>query len=244
MKKVTLLGIFFLSLAFGLLTSSNISFAADKFELVSSDVTVNIEDENEFEGIAAFDIKNKTDQTVNCKVKIMINELGPNHAVALCTFYCFDYVTKDWDGCEEFPLLAGEKTSDVMFPTLQAHCKPNGNKGTTKATYRIYDVNDPSSYLDVPITFNFGITSVNDMNADSFVAAYPNPTDGILSVYSEHQNIKSIKVYSLSGEMVLREDNMLGNAKALDLSRVAKGSYLMKIELADGSMRSSTIIVE
>ena len=53
---------------------------------------------------------------------------------------------------------------------------------------------------------------------------YPNPSSGIFT-FNESQNIKTVEVFNILGELVLRQ----GNAKIINLQAFPKGIYVARI---------------
>ena len=66
---------------------------------------------------------------------------------------------------------------------------------------------------------------------------YPNPVINILSI-SSGEELKEVDVYSLTGVLVKRAE---GNIKTIDMSRLSKGSYLIKVLTASGSVTQKMI---
>lgn len=247
MKKVTVLIalIVFFSIGSTFLGSkANLAHAEGSLILLDSDLDIkHTSVTTELEGQITF--KNVTLDSKTLKVKMIFGEKTTGHTAAICTYYCFPYVSQDWDESETFSLQGGQTSTEANFGApVTVHCKPNGVAGITNVTYRFYDVNNTSDYIDIPVKFTFGETSINDIDSKEFVVAYPNPTNSILSVYSETINIQNIRLYSVSGEEVLNEENIGNNYKTLDLSAIAKGKYLMAIYMADGSRKTQSVVVE
>jgi hypothetical protein len=106
----------------------------------------------------------------------------------MCTYFCYPYVTRTTsykEGSDEIDLPASFKISQVLGYQPTAHLKPNMNTGQSKIRIRFTNVADENDYIDVPYTFNVGITSISEIKPTDFVVAYPNPTNNILSVYSD-----------------------------------------------------------
>lgn len=78
-----------------------------------------------------------------------------------------------------------------------------------------------------------------DLNkAMSNLSVYPNPTKGEISIKSD-KKIKSSEIFDIAGRSILS----FSSEKA-DLSSLAKGAYVLKIEFTDGSSSSEKIIKE
>ena len=63
------------------------------------------------------------------------------------------------------------------------------------------------------------------------VNAYPNPTNGILFLKIENQDIQEVKIYSLYGKEVMRV--LLENKtsiKSVNLQKLARGMYILQVK--------------
>lgn len=247
MKKVAILITMIVFFGFGSIFQASMSnrLYAQSFELVSSDGEKVSANANIGDLLGRINIKNISTEAKDVKVKIQIEEIVAGHSVAICTYFCFPYVNENWDNSEAFALDPAQTTTDLIFGEgMTVHCNPNGNEGTTRVKYIFYDEKNPSDFLEVPFAFRFGETSINDIDPSEFVVAYPNPTNSILSVYSETVSIESINLFSISGEKVFDEMNISNTYKTLDLSSLAKGKYLMFVNMADGTRKTQSVVVE
>jgi len=224
--------------------SSNYLYASNPFEIINSQPFISEPDEHTYQAVTEFDLKNNSSETLECKVKIIMDDLIAGHDVAICTEYCFEFVSQDWDDCPPFFLPAGSKTSDVFGIGIQAYCRPKGISGKSTVTFRTYNVANPEQFVDVQVEFTFGNVSINDVSSENFIVAYPNPTNNILSVYSEQKTINSIALFSMNGEQVLIEQNISNTNKVLNLSNLAKGRYAMVINFSDSNRKIVSVVVE
>ncbi len=241
MKKVTLR--FFGMLAIGIITMFSANYlSAGSFAKVSSDSIINAGIETE-EAIGELNFRNTTFNAVSFKVKMMFEEVAFGHQAAICTIYCYSFTDADWDGSDPQPLEGLQSTTEAFDDIpITVHCKTYGISGTTKLTYRFYNVADADDYIDFPVRFNIGLTSVDD-NKDEQVFAYPNPTNNVLNVNAEKM-IDNIKLYSIKGSEVFDQTNISNNSAALNLSSLSAGKYVMIITLSDGTQRKQSVIVE
>lgn len=242
MKKVT----FLISFLLFLIVSSNISaYSQSSFEITGCDsVITTFQIDKEIE--SQFDIRNLSNSNVTVYPSIIVDELATGHEVSMCTYFCYPYVTRTTsykEGSDEIDLPASYKISQVLGYQPTAHLKPNMSTGQSKIRIRFTNVADENDYIDVPYTFNVGITSISEIKPTDFVVAYPNPTNNILSVYSEILNIEKIEIYDIHGKLVTNEKSSI-NYKALDLSSLAKGNYMMIVYLEDNSMKRLSVVVE
>lgn len=65
---------------------------------------------------------------------------------------------------------------------------------------------------------------------------YPNPTKGEVNIKTD-KKIKSSAIYDLSGKVVSQT-----NSEKINIGSFAKGTYLLKVEFADGSTQTEKII--
>jgi hypothetical protein len=126
-----------------------------------------------------------------------------------------------------------------------------GNAVGTDASDRVYVTGyfagtcdfDPQAATSVPFTSTgqddmflvqlsqsgVGIGEYSEVN---FIQAFPNPTEGIITVTRPHADGPgTIRVFNISGEVLLTEE-ISGLAQQLDLSGYPEGSYF--IEILDG----------
>jgi len=103
---------------------------------------------------------------------------------------------------------------------------------------------DPQPATSVPYTSNgqddmflvklsqSGV-GIGEHSAANFIQAFPNPTDGIITVTRPSADgIGMIRVFNVSGEVLLTEE-ITGFSRQIDLSAYAEGTYF--IEVVDGS---------
>lgn len=87
----------------------------------------------------------------------------------------------------------------------------------------------------------FIVTGIEDDHISGDVSIYPNPSEGIFYIKNESQYpISSMIINTLSGNQVQVLD--LSGKKALDLSFLEKGVYLIKFELNNTALTKKIII--
>ena len=74
-------------------------------------------------------------------------------------------------------------------------------------------------------------------NETTTFAVYPNPTVNMVYVEAgNHNAVRSIKVYSLTGQLVLSQSyNQNTERYSISLQSLAQGTYLLKFETTEGS---------
>ena len=87
------------------------------------------------------------------------------------------------------------------------------------------------------------VLSVNDLDASNF-AIYPNPSENIFNI--KRQNFlgekMNIKVYDVTGKLILNRNNIIKNSYPLDMSNVGKGVYFMRITIDNRSLVKKLIL--
>ena len=109
------------------------------------------------------------------------------------------------------------------------------------ATYSVTATNTSTSCTNsASVTIGVGISENEQVAHD--VIVYPNPTDGKVTVSANHEVIAEIRVFTLDGRMVKRVK--VGDAEAeLHFDRLAKGTYLLQIQLQQGDVVRKKLIV-
>ncbi|MBW7675451.1 T9SS type A sorting domain-containing protein [Chryseobacterium chendengshani] len=83
-----------------------------------------------------------------------------------------------------------------------------------------------------------GTLSTNDIanGKTNSISIYPNPTKGEINIKTD-KKIKSSTVFDLSGKVLLQTDS-----QTVNISSFTKGTYLLKVEFADGSTKTEKVI--
>lgn len=83
-----------------------------------------------------------------------------------------------------------------------------------------------------------GSLAVNDAAniKNNSLNIYPNPTKGEINIKTD-KKIKSSTVFDLSGKVLLQS-----NSEKVNISSFTKGTYLLKVEFADGSTKTEKVI--
>ncbi len=110
--------------------------------------------------------------------------------------------------------------------------------------------NDAGIYFD----FNFPIITNNEVvtvmstasigeSTDSTISVYPNPTNGILNINSDH-SIQTIDILDLNGRMISKYDFTSSNTlQQIDLSQLGTGVYFVTV-MSDLGKSTQELIVE
>lgn len=86
--------------------------------------------------------------------------------------------------------------------------------------------------------FNLDGNSINVIQSNNNFILYPNPTTGILNIYTDNDQF-TINVYNINGSMLLSKNSQ----KQIDLSKYSNGIYIVKI-ITESTAATKKIILE
>ena len=96
-----------------------------------------------------------------------------------------------------------------------------------KVVQGVQVVNNETTFLDVELV---NITTIVEGAAEKNLSIYPNPVRGNYLKVKSDLKITQMWIYSLSGELVLQK-LLNSNSDFIDVSSLAKGSYIIKAEI-------------
>lgn len=141
------------------------------------------------------------------------------------------YQIEDADNTIDF-YTQTDKTADFIGMEI-----PEG-QGTIIGFVTIYKGNNqisPRSKADI-----FPKESAVEEGQSVRFAAYPNPTSGILNLDVDADRC-NVRVFGISGMEVMNLKS-LGGKTQLDLSKLAKGVYVVEIQTAEGTSRTKVVL--
>jgi len=117
---------------------------------------------------------------------------------------------------------------------VQISLTPYVGQANVKVRFR-YVANDADAVAIDNVQVLAG-TLATDEVSKSKTDVYPNPTKGEINIKTD-KKIKSSTVFDLSGKALLQS-----NSEKVNISSFTKGTYLLKVEFADGSTKTEKII--
>jgi hypothetical protein len=117
-----------------------------------------------------------------------------------------------------------------------------GNSSALDVLFNATDVVSDFYACEVNIFNSYcghNFVSISEPTPEYSLSLYPNPTNGLLNL-SADQNIDEIKVYNLSGQLIL---NSIQPNNQIDLSHLESGVYLIEISI-EGSQVIRRIVKE
>jgi len=98
-------------------------------------------------------------------------------------------------------------------------------------------------YVDEIYVYNCSLLAVEDVQKQNGIQVFPNPTSGFVTIQnSKNSNLKNVEVYNVAGQLIQRFDLNNGTQKAsLDMSRLANGTYILKIN-SDNESNTAKVV--
>jgi hypothetical protein len=124
---------------------------------------------------------------------------------------------------------------------LQPYHVDNGLTGIATYRYVAYDSNTLEDLDSIEVEF---VAYANLEEIEVSYNVYPNPTEGELTiVVPENEEIVSIRVYNLSGQLVYNSILAAGQ-NTIDLGAVEAGSYIYSIQNSEAVLRNDRLIIQ
>lgn len=84
-----------------------------------------------------------------------------------------------------------------------------------------------------------GISKLDELNSN--ITVYPNPANEIVTISSD-EVITELKLFKLSGQLVLEENDLNASQTKLDLSQIPTGVYVVSIDTSEGVAHKKLIV--
>ena len=98
------------------------------------------------------------------------------------------------------------------------------------------------SQIVLPIRSNTSYTAIQPEKSNQAFSVYPNPTNGPIGIErSEDLTPYSYKLTTISGQIVKKENNLIGSS-FIDLVTLPRGVYLLTLSTTDGDSYTNKII--
>ncbi|PKR79756.1 hypothetical protein CW751_13605 [Brumimicrobium salinarum] len=172
--------------------------------------------------------------TATDDVTITVNAL-PTVSAGVDQNTCVNYDPIALSGTPSGGTFSGTGVSNDMFDPSAA------GEGTHVVTYTYTDGDGCSNSSTIEITVD-GCASLEDNELNTLIVS-PNPASSFIEVRIEGQNIiKNIQFMSLEGKVVSSTNAVNANAIKIDVSAVAKGTYLVQLSTDKGNLVRKVIV--
>jgi len=115
-------------------------------------------------------------------------------------------------------------------------------KFNSKTLYTI-TLTDANCWGKNSLTSTIDITNagINEVNADKYIAVYPNPTNGIFEISINTIEANSIRVMDINGKTIL-ERKILLSKENIDMTGFSRGVYILNISGKEFSLNKKLIL--
>jgi hypothetical protein len=216
---------------------------AQSFQITNSTPNVSGDGSTTIEGHA--DLKNISSSTKIVRVERIQNTLATGHL----NYFC-------WDEClSPNGNISGNDTilAGATSTKFKAYLTPGGNMGTSTASYKFFDINNPSDSIVQQFTFVISTSTSSDKtlavrNVNELSLAYPNPAgtytriDYELSGSAKEANIK---IYNILGSEIRKIElaNRQGTV-SIDTDSMTEGMYLYSLVVNGKTISTKKFIVK
>lgn len=143
----------------------------------------------------------------------------------------------DFNSITQITFNTGSETSIAIFIravgpyNAGSHGDPSKDKGWMNG--------DSEVRLD-----NLVLTNTTILSTESFLASkfkiYPNPVTDILTVESNNIQVESIKIFSLLGKEVFKQEGL--ETSGVNISSLSSGMYILQIATEEGSLSQKIVV--
>jgi len=85
-------------------------------------------------------------------------------------------------------------------------------------------------------SINCGITGIDEQIKTDFISVYPNPTSGLINIYTK-KSVKQIKIYNSSGELSFATKNT-----TININEFSHGIYYLSVQFETGEIERKKLI--
>ncbi len=138
----------------------------------------------------------------------------------------------------ELTFNSGTETSIAIFG--RGTGRPTTVSADTKANQYAWSNGKHEIRIDYLSLTNESTASVKENFATNF-SLYPNPSKGFINIQSKNVEISKVQLFTVTGQKVLDQKGLVNGG--IDVSKFAKGIYVLKIESGD-KFYTNKVIVE
>ncbi|MEP7239113.1 MAG: GEVED domain-containing protein [Ferruginibacter sp.] len=144
-------------------------------------------------------------------------------------------------------VAGGSSTKNIIIPTnitgphrmrirMQYYVYASGGPCGTYSYGEVEDYTvNVTSAASGPIASKLPLASVKETTGSQLkLSVYPNPAANYLIISYIGEQVKSLKVFDISGRMMMEQANLSGNNR-LDISKLQKGMYLLQLTTQTGN---------
>lgn len=92
-------------------------------------------------------------------------------------------------------------------------------------------------------SFAYSATKKANLTGISYATISPNPAKDIINVNGAN-NIKEVQLFDMSGKLLLYKLNLYSNNAAIDVAKIAKGIYLLRVTNSNDEVQVQKVILQ
>lgn len=127
--------------------------------------------------------------------------------------------------------------SGSQYGYVRLTVNPFNGTELAKLQVYVYDVDFPNEGDTATWILNSSV-SLNELDALNSISMFPNPVVNDLNI--DYQgNFESVSIYSMSGELIIKEEFFTGQ---IDVSELQEGVYILELVSPDGNTVSKKFV--
>ena len=168
--------------------------------------------------------------TCNAVVTI-VDDLGPEIACPVDTIVAPD-VGENYYTLPDYVALNEATGTDNCLDPIVISQNPSAGTQLTDGTHTIsFESSDPSGNTG---TCSFVLTvdeelGLDDNNLENNFDVYPNPTSGVINVFSKNQELNSIVIFDILGKRLYSNNTINSEQVTIDITEYSEGMYFLTI---------------
>ena len=180
-----------------------------------------------------FDFNDLDNPVLHFDYKATFDAIDHNGYVKGNKFYLANYRA----GTRIFDISDISSTTDPMTEIGYFDSYPEDNDAEFNGVWSIYPyfnskniiISDIERGLFIVRESNSPLNVSNNNNEQSF-SVYPNPTtDAFTVIANKAYPINNLKIYNISGQLILHQEDLNINSKKINMNNLSRGLYLLKI---------------
>jgi hypothetical protein len=183
------------------------------------------------------EVRNKSNNSVNVKVKITILSIAEGHMFYFCLGNCFPPRATDFempDGAAVTLAPGGTTTGPNLFDIILL---PEGVEGVTSLKVTFMVVGNPTDTVEYTVTFST-VTDVDEINEPIIVFAEPVPNPVSEFVYFNYETLTGnysgyLEIYDNSGILISQIKLTENKIEKYNTANLPSGTYYAVMNIKD-----------
>ncbi|MBL4624945.1 MAG: T9SS type A sorting domain-containing protein [Flavobacteriales bacterium] len=144
----------------------------------------------------------------------------------------WSYSLCDLGSC--YPSAPDSATMNPTDPGGNAYfiCHMTFNEVVDSGYLKLYVYEEGNEANGDTVTFNYITTAPTGIESPAVdvVEVYPNPASGVLNINMGNEDINFVKLYDMTGRLVLSKTETVGSGQSIDINWLPVGQYILHVE--------------